>query len=149
MANSPFPLVRYNGFTESIYPLCSHVEHRASMNLFVSLQYVNLGRTLWMGDQPDARPLSTHKHSVRAGEYISCTRPRGHCDRPGLLYGVLLLWSKPDRQLDTCGRKGEITHSGIARNIEVIVFPYSLLSTCAHSVERFRCLLPWGGGGDT
>jgi hypothetical protein len=65
-------------------------------------QSQTVGMTPWMGDQPNSRPLSaqanintektqtntralsgiqTHDPNVRAGEDISCLRPRGHCDR--------------------------------------------------------------------
>jgi hypothetical protein len=57
-----------------------------------------VGRTPWMGNQPIARTLPTHRHrinanihtlsgirtydpSVRASEDSSCVRPRGHCAR--------------------------------------------------------------------
>jgi hypothetical protein len=55
-----------------------------------------VGRTPWTGDQPVARPLSTHRinadihassgirthdPSTRTGEDGSCLRLRGHCDR--------------------------------------------------------------------
>jgi hypothetical protein len=64
-------------------------------------QFLNLytvGRTPWMGDEPVARPLPTHRTAQtqtsmrRVGfeptnplfEWAksSCLRPRGHCDRP-------------------------------------------------------------------
>jgi hypothetical protein len=88
----------------SIYPCCSHLERRVSVKRFVSLNFLNLktvGMSPWTGDQPVARPLPTqdnthtinansqalsgirtHDPSGRAGEDISCLRPRGHCDRP-------------------------------------------------------------------
>jgi hypothetical protein len=47
---------------------CSHLEHRASVKTFVSLQFLNprtAGRTPWTGDQPDARPLPTQKQNKR------------------------------------------------------------------------------------
>jgi hypothetical protein len=84
----------------SIYLLiscCSHLEHGASMKLFVSrqslglhgrvisptqsrylhrtIQTQNKRRHLWL--EWDSNPRS----QVRAGEDISCLRPRGHCDR--------------------------------------------------------------------
>jgi hypothetical protein len=40
---------------------CSHLEHRASVKRFVSLQFLNpktVGRIPWTGDQPIARPLA-------------------------------------------------------------------------------------------
>jgi hypothetical protein len=61
-----------------------------------------VGRKPWTGDQPDARPLPTHRTtqtgnralsgiptqgpSVRAEEGGSCLRPRGHCDWRNLPY---------------------------------------------------------------
>jgi hypothetical protein len=44
------------------YSRCSHLEHRASVKLFVSLQFLNpktVGRTPWTRDQTVARPLPT------------------------------------------------------------------------------------------
>jgi hypothetical protein len=44
----------------SLFPVAPTLEHRASVKLFVSLQFFNLktvGRAPWMGDQPFARSL--------------------------------------------------------------------------------------------
>jgi hypothetical protein len=72
--------------------------------LFQFLNLYKVGRTPWMGDQPVARPMPTHRKyehrinahnpdihalsgiqthdlSVRASEDSSCLRPLGHCDR--------------------------------------------------------------------
>jgi hypothetical protein len=66
---------------------------------FSFLILYTVGSTPWTGDQPDARPLPTHRinahntdihtlsgiqthdANVRAGKDSSCLRPRGHCDR--------------------------------------------------------------------
>jgi hypothetical protein len=48
----------------SIYSCCSHLEYRAPVKCFVSLQFLNLktvDSTPWTGDQPDARPLPTSR----------------------------------------------------------------------------------------
>jgi hypothetical protein len=98
----------YGHLTKYILSLFSIVptsEHRASIKLFVSLQFLNpktIGRTRWTRNHPVARPLPTqdntnseqrqtdihalsrirtHNPSVRASEHSSCGRPRGHCDR--------------------------------------------------------------------
>jgi hypothetical protein len=81
------------------YSCCSHLEHRASVKSFVSLQFRNLrhsvefhrrgispsqGRYLTKTQNTDIHALSgirTHDPSVRAGEDISCHRPRGHSER--------------------------------------------------------------------
>jgi hypothetical protein len=75
------------------------LEHRASVKRFVALQFLNLrqsvgllrrgispsqGRYLTNTRNTEIHALSgirTHDPSVRAGEDISCHRPRGHCDR--------------------------------------------------------------------
>jgi hypothetical protein len=87
-------------------PCCSHLEHRASVKPFVSLQFLNVRQTVELfgrGISPsqglylhteqhkdrinshtDIHTLGgirTHNLSVRTGEDISCPRPRGHCHR--------------------------------------------------------------------
>jgi hypothetical protein len=65
--------------------------------LFQFLNSCKIGRTLWAGDQPVARPLPTHRINAHrhpciewdsnlrsqcsAGEDGSCLRLSGHCDR--------------------------------------------------------------------
>jgi hypothetical protein len=47
---------------------CSHLEHRASVKRFVSLQFLNprtVGRTPWTGDEPFASPLPTQTQNKR------------------------------------------------------------------------------------
>jgi hypothetical protein len=88
------------------YSCCSHLEHRASVKRFVSLQFLNLRQSVGLlgrGISPsqsryltqteytktDIHALSgiqTYDPSVRASEDISCLRPRGHCDRPSVNY---------------------------------------------------------------
>jgi hypothetical protein len=41
----------------SLFPVASTLEHRASVKRFVSLQFLNPGRTPWAGNQPVARPI--------------------------------------------------------------------------------------------
>jgi hypothetical protein len=70
--------------------------------LFQFLNLCTVGRTLWTGDQPVARPLPTHRKtqltdiptltgiqthdpSFRASEGSSCFRPRGHCELLNLI----------------------------------------------------------------
>jgi hypothetical protein len=87
---------------------CSLLEHRASVKLFVSLQFLDHftgGRTPWTSDQLVARPLPkhrtiqtqnkhihtpnihalcgirTHDPGFRASEDNSCLRPLGYRDR--------------------------------------------------------------------
>jgi hypothetical protein len=79
---------------------CSHLEHRASVKLFVSLQFLNLTQTVGLlgrGISPSQGSylhtnrintnihtlsgIRTHDLSVRSGEDISCLRPRDHRDR--------------------------------------------------------------------
>jgi hypothetical protein len=51
------------GFSHSLFPISSTLEHRASVKRFASLQFLNpktVGRTPWTGDQPVAGPLPTH-----------------------------------------------------------------------------------------
>jgi hypothetical protein len=91
--------------TLSLFPVAPTLEHKASVKIFVSVQFLNpktVDRTLLTGDQPVAKPLSytgKHKHrinadrhpclewdsnhdpSFRASEDSSCFRPRGHCGR--------------------------------------------------------------------
>jgi hypothetical protein len=85
------------------YPYCSYLAHRAFVKRFVSLQFLNLNRQsvelTGLGISPsqnrylhkqrkpqtDNHTLSgirTHDPSVRAGEDMSCLRPRGQCNRP-------------------------------------------------------------------
>jgi hypothetical protein len=48
----------------SLFNFAPTLELRASVKLFVSLQFLNpktVGRTPWTGDQPIARPLPTHR----------------------------------------------------------------------------------------
>jgi hypothetical protein len=83
---------------------CSHFEHRTSVKLFVSLQFINFGQLVGLHER-GIRPAEshylhrttqteltqinihamsgiwTHDPSVRAGEDISCVRLRGNCDR--------------------------------------------------------------------
>jgi hypothetical protein len=59
----------------SISFCCFHLEHRASVKCFVSLQFLNLktiGRTPWMGDQPAARLLPTQTQNKRTQTSMSC-----------------------------------------------------------------------------
>jgi hypothetical protein len=72
---------------------------------FSFLIIYTVGRTPWMGDQPVAKPLPTHRKnartdihalsgirthnpSVQASEGSSCLRQRGHCDRRPSFYTV-------------------------------------------------------------
>jgi hypothetical protein len=89
---------------ESIYlcSCCSHLEHMASVKRFVSLQFLNLRQSVGLpGRGISARRkaatytgqhkhrinanihslsrIRTHDPNVRAGENISCLKPRGHC----------------------------------------------------------------------
>jgi hypothetical protein len=79
-----------------VYSCCSHLEHRASVKRFVSLQFLNLwhsvgflgrvispsqGRYLTQTDINASSGIRTHYPSVRESEDSSCLRPRGHCDR--------------------------------------------------------------------
>jgi hypothetical protein len=87
-----------------LYPCCPHLEHRASVKCFVSLQYLNLRVSVGLlerGISPSQccylrriiqthnkrtgiHALSriwTHDPRVRAAEDISCLRPRDYCDR--------------------------------------------------------------------
>jgi hypothetical protein len=78
------------------YFCCSHLEHRASVKRFGSLQFLNLGQSVgFLGRgispsqgrylaqtqnkhrHPCLSGLRTHDPSVRVGEDISCLRPRG------------------------------------------------------------------------
>jgi hypothetical protein len=58
-----------------------HLEHRASVKSFVSLQFLNLrhfGRTPWTGNQPVARPLpNTNRHPCLEWD----SNPRSQCSR--------------------------------------------------------------------
>jgi hypothetical protein len=85
----------WSGIFHSLFRVALILEHRASLKRFVSLQFLNpktIGRTLWMGDQPIARPTYTnrinanihalsgiriHDPFVRASEDSSCLRQRG------------------------------------------------------------------------
>jgi hypothetical protein len=87
----------------SVFLVASTMKHTASVERFISLQFLNsetVGRTPWTGDQPVARPLPytrqhkyrmnannyvssgirTHDPSVRESEDILCLIRRGHCD---------------------------------------------------------------------
>jgi hypothetical protein len=91
-------------FCLSIYRCCSHVELRASVKRFVSLQFLNLRQSVGLlgrGNSPTQgrylhrtnehritqtnihafSGIGTHDPSVRAGEDSSCLRSRGHRDR--------------------------------------------------------------------
>jgi hypothetical protein len=93
---------------------CTHLQHRASVKCFVSLQSLNhktVGRTPWTGISPlqdrylhrttqiqnerrqiDIHALSvirTHDHSVRASEDSSYLRPRDHYDRRIIYYACI------------------------------------------------------------
>jgi hypothetical protein len=90
----------------SLYSCCFHLEHRASVRRFVSLQFLNIrqsvrllrwgispsqGRYLHRTTQTQTNihalsGIRTHGAGVRASEASSCLRPRGHCDRLGCLY---------------------------------------------------------------
>jgi hypothetical protein len=85
-----------------LYSCCSHLQHRASVKHFVSLQFLNLRqwlRRLGRGISPSQgryltkqnkrrqtaialSGIGTHDPSVRGRKDISCLRPHGHCDRP-------------------------------------------------------------------
>jgi hypothetical protein len=103
-ANTPYQII-YLSIYLPIYSCCSNLEHRASVKRFVSLQFLNLRHSLGLlgrvisptegrylhrttKTQNKRRQTSmtwgggiwTHDPSVRAGENISCLRPRGHCD---------------------------------------------------------------------
>jgi hypothetical protein len=81
--------------------------------LFQFLNVYIVGRTLWMGDQPVARPLPIHRTTqtenkptqismprvgfetnIRAGEDNLCLTPRGHCDKQSreLVSSSVLIW---------------------------------------------------------
>jgi hypothetical protein len=81
---------------------CSHLEHRASVKCFVSLQFLNpktIGRTPWTGGSARRkaatytnteyaqtnihalRGIRTHDPTVWASEDSSCLRRRGDCDQ--------------------------------------------------------------------
>jgi hypothetical protein len=77
------------------YSSCSHLEHRTSVKLLVLFQFLNLrqsvgflgrrispsqDRYLTRTDVQAFSRIRTHDPSVRAGENISCLRPRGHCE---------------------------------------------------------------------
>jgi hypothetical protein len=87
-----------------LYSCCSHLEHRASVKRFVSLQFLNLrqsvgflgrwispsqGRCLHMTTQTQNKRRQTsmscmgfeYNPSVCASEGISCLILRGHCDQ--------------------------------------------------------------------
>jgi hypothetical protein len=63
------------------------------LGLFIiSLILYTVGRTLWTGNQPVARPLPTHRTTQtqnkrtqtsmpRVGFEHTCLRPHGHCDQ--------------------------------------------------------------------
>jgi hypothetical protein len=63
-------------FLPSLRSCCSHLEHRASVKRFVSLQFLKLktvGRTPWTGDQSVAKPLpytGQHKHRIDVDKYL-------------------------------------------------------------------------------
>jgi hypothetical protein len=86
----------------SIYSCWSHLEHRASVKRFVSLQFLRLRESVgllgWGSTQYKPLPtqdntewtqtythalsgIRTQDPSVRASEDSSCLRPRGNCDR--------------------------------------------------------------------
>jgi hypothetical protein len=113
----------------SIYSCCSHLEYRASVKRFVSLQFLNVRQSIGLlgrGIRPvqghylhrttqtpkkrrqtSINALSgirTHVRSVRAGEDISCLRPRGHRDRQFLYYFPLNSWYSDGLR---AGRPGE------------------------------------------
>jgi hypothetical protein len=90
-----------------VYSCCSHLEHRASVKRFVSLQFLNLrysvgllrrvispsqGRYLTQTQNKHRLYASigirTHDPSVRTSEDSSCVRPCGHCDRRGAHGGM-------------------------------------------------------------
>jgi hypothetical protein len=71
---------------------CSHVEHRASVKRFGSLQFLNLRQSVGLlgraicpaqvrylhTDIHASSAIETHNPSIRAGETISYLRPHGH-----------------------------------------------------------------------
>jgi hypothetical protein len=88
------------------YSCYSHLEHRPPVKHFVSLHFLNLrqsvgllGREISPSQgryitQTDIHALSgtrTHDPSVRAGEDISCFRPRNYCDRPATSQEILIV----------------------------------------------------------
>jgi hypothetical protein len=62
--------------------LLSHLEHRASVKGFVSLQFLNLRQSVGIMRRDALNEIRTHDPSVRPAEDIPCLRPRGHCARP-------------------------------------------------------------------
>jgi hypothetical protein len=79
---------------------CSHLEHRASVKRFFSLQFLTLrqsvgllgrgispsqGHDLTQTDIHALNGIRTHDPSVREGEDISCLRRRGHCGRHSVI----------------------------------------------------------------
>jgi hypothetical protein len=100
-----FPIFQ---FTPSLsiyfYSCCSHLEHTASMELFITLQFLNLSQSVGPLGRGSAHSRATtytgqHKHwirqknkhalrgfrtydpNIRANDDISCHRPRGQCAR--------------------------------------------------------------------
>jgi hypothetical protein len=85
----------------SLFSRCSHLEHRASVKRFVSLQFLNpkMVGIPGQGMSPSQGRYLQHKHGINAdkhpclelvsnprsqrstGEDSSYLRPRGHCDR--------------------------------------------------------------------
>jgi hypothetical protein len=54
------------------FSCCSHLEHRASVKLFVSLQFLNpktVGMAPWTGEQPVARLLPAHEHRINSDKH--------------------------------------------------------------------------------
>jgi hypothetical protein len=88
---------------------CSHLEHRASVERFVSLQFLNVRQSVGLLARrisPSHGPClhtGQHKHRINAhghsasngsrthdpGEDSSCLRLRGHCDRALLIQVVV------------------------------------------------------------
>jgi hypothetical protein len=86
-----------------VYSCCSHLEQRATVKRFVSLQFLNLRRSVgFLGrvispsqgryliqTQTDIHTscrTQSHDPCVPESEDSSCLRPRGHCDRPLCYY---------------------------------------------------------------
>jgi hypothetical protein len=74
-----------------LYPCCSHMEYKASVICCLldegsarrkAAAYTGQHQYRLNGDNIHTLSgIRTHDPSVRAGEHISCLRPRGHCNR--------------------------------------------------------------------
>jgi hypothetical protein len=92
-----------------VYSRCSHLEHRASVKRFVSLQFLNLkhsvgllgrvispsqGLYLTQTDIHASSGIGTHDPSVRSSDDSSWPRPRGNCDWPVLRHNPEFVFSR-------------------------------------------------------